>query len=389
MEIIGIVAEYNPFHNGHLYQIQKIKEKYPDSILVAVVSSTFTQRGTVSILNKWTKTKIALDNHIDIVIELPFVYATQSSDIFAKGAVALLNKLKVTRIIFGTERDNLNELSLSADIQLNNKEYHKLVKLYLSKGLNYPTATNKALEDLTGQVVTTPNDLLALSYIKEIKSNNYQIKYENIKRTSSYHGTEINNNITSASNIRKLYQENKDIENLIPYSKEQLYKVDMNKFLPLLKYQIFLNQDNLNKYQTVDEGIEGRIIKYITKSSTYEELINNIKTKRYTSTRIQRILLYALLGITKKDMKDSTKNIPYIRVLGFNNKGKELLSVISNSNKNIDVITSVKKYLDYGNPSKYSKRMLNIDINATNTYTVGYAKDSWANLDYTHNMVIF
>ena len=124
MEIIGIVAEYNPFHNGHLYQIQKIKEKYPDSILVAVVSSTFTQRGTVSILNKWTKTKIALDNHIDIVIELPFVYATQSSDIFAKGAVALLNKLKVTRIIFGTERDNLNELSLSADIQLNNKEYH-------------------------------------------------------------------------------------------------------------------------------------------------------------------------------------------------------------------------------------------------------------------------
>ena len=260
MEIIGIVAEYNPFHNGHLYQIQKIKEKYPDSILVAVVSSTFTQRGTVSILNKWTKTKIALDNHIDIVIELPFVYATQSSDIFAKGAVALLNKLKVTRIIFGTERDNLNELSLSADIQLNNKEYHKLVKLYLSKGLNYPTATNKALEYLTGQVVTTPNDLLALSYIKEIKSNNYQIKYENIKRTSSYHGIEINNNITSASNIRKLYQENKDIDNLIPYSKEQLYKVDMNKFLPLLKYQIFLNQDNLNKYQTVDEGIEGRII---------------------------------------------------------------------------------------------------------------------------------
>ena len=221
MEIIGIVAEYNPFHNGHLYQIQKIKEKYPDSILVAVVSSTFTQRGTVSILNKWIKTKIALDNHIDIVIELPFVYATQSSDIFAKGAISLLNKLKVTRIIFGTERDNLNELSLSADLQLNNKEYHKLVKLYLSKGLNYPTATNKALENLTGQVVATPNDLLALSYIKEIKSNNYQIKYENIKRTSSYHGAEINNNITSASNIRKLYLENKDIANIIPYSKEQ------------------------------------------------------------------------------------------------------------------------------------------------------------------------
>lgn len=358
MEIIGIVAEYNPFHNGHLYQIQKIKEKYPDSILVAVVSSTFTQRGTVSILNKWTKTKIALDNHIDIVIELPFVYATQSSDIFAKGAVALLNKLKVTRIIFGTERDNLNELSLSADIQLNNKEYHKLVKLYLSKGLNYPTATNKALEDLTGQVVTTPNDLLALSYIKEIKSNNYQIKYENIKRTSSYHGTEINNNITSASNIRKLYQENKDIDNLIPYSKEQLYKVGMNKFLPLLKYQIFLNQDNLNKYQTVDEGIEGRIIKYITKSSTYEELINNIKTKRYTYNKISRMLLHILISFTKEEAQNI--NIDYIRLLGFSPNGKHYLNKIK---KELDVplITGYKKNIS---------KVLDIELRTTKIYTL-------------------
>lgn len=358
MEIIGIVAEYNPFHNGHLYQIQKIKEKYPDSILVAVVSSTFTQRGTVSILNKWTKTKIALDNHIDIVIELPFVYATQSSDIFAKGAVALLNKLKVTRIIFGTERDNLNELSLSADIQLNNKEYHKLVKLYLSKGLNYPTATNKALEDLTGQVVTTPNDLLALSYIKEIKSNNYQIKYENIKRTSSYHGIEINNNITSASNIRKLYQENKDIDNLIPYSKEQLYKVDMNKFLPLLKYQIFLNQDNLNKYQTVDEGIEGRIIKYITKSSTYEELINNTKTKRYTYNKISRMLLHILISFTKEEAQNI--NIDYIRLLGFSPNGKHYLNKIK---KELDVplITGYKKNIS---------KVLDIELRTTKIYTL-------------------
>ncbi len=358
MEIIGIVAEYNPFHNGHLYQIQKIKEKYPDSILVAVVSSTFTQRGTVSILNKWTKTKIALDNHIDIVIELPFVYATQSSDIFAKGAIALLNKLKVTRIIFGTERDNLNELSLSADIQLNNKKYHKLVKLYLSKGLNYPTATNKALEDLTGQVVTTPNDLLALSYIKEIKSNNYQIKYENIKRTSSYHGTEINNNITSASNIRKLYQENKDIDNLIPYSKEQLYKVDMNKFLPLLKYQIFLNQDNLNKYQTVDEGIEGRIIKYITKSSTYEELINNIKTKRYTYNKISRMLLHILISFTKEEAQNI--NIDYIRLLGFSPNGKHYLNKIKKE-LDIPLITGYKKNIS---------KVLDIELRTTKIYTL-------------------
>ena len=169
MKIIGIIAEYNPFHLGHLYQIKKVKEKYPDSIVIVVISSSFTQRGDISLLNKWDKTKIALDNGIDLVIELPFVYATQSSDIFAKGAIEILNNLKIDTLIFGTERDNIKDLELLADIQINNKEYQKKVKEYLNKGSNYATATNKALEDITNIKVDTPNDLLALSYIKQIK----------------------------------------------------------------------------------------------------------------------------------------------------------------------------------------------------------------------------
>ena len=149
MHIIGLIAEYNPFHLGHLYQIKKIKEIYPNSILRAVVSSSFTQRGDISLLNKWDKTKIALDNSIDFAIELPFVYATQSSDIFAKGAIEILNNLKIDTLIFGTERDNIKDLELLADIQINNIEYQKKVKEYLVKGSNYATATNKALEDIT------------------------------------------------------------------------------------------------------------------------------------------------------------------------------------------------------------------------------------------------
>lgn len=208
MKVIGLIAEYNPFHNGHLYQINKIKEMYPDSIIIAVVSSSFTQRGDLSVLNKWEKTKIALNNNIDIVLELPFVYATQSSDIFAKGAVSILEKLNIDTLVFGTERDNIEEIKKVADLQLNNKEYDNLVKKYLKEGINYPTATNKAVQKLSGEKIDSPNDLLALSYIKQIKKDNKNIDIINIKRTTSYHGKEIDNNITSATNIRDKYLNN-------------------------------------------------------------------------------------------------------------------------------------------------------------------------------------
>ena len=182
MKSIGIICEYNPFHNGHLYHIKKIKEMYPDYTIILVMSGNFTQRGDVSILNKWDKTKIALDNNVDLVVELPFVYSTQSSDLFAEGAISILNTLKIDTLVFGTERDNISDLEFLADIQINNIEYQDKVKEYLSQGLNYATSTNKALEDLTSIKVDTPNDLLALSYIKQIKKHNYSIEYLNIKR---------------------------------------------------------------------------------------------------------------------------------------------------------------------------------------------------------------
>ena len=159
MKIIGLIAEYNPIHLGHIYQIQKIKELYKNSIIILITNSTFTQRGEVSIINKWDKTKIALDNGIDIVIELPFVFATQSSDIFAKGAVQTLENLHIDTLVFGTEADSIDWLKEVADLQLNNKEYDIKVKKYLDAGLNYPTATNKAIQYLTGNKVNSPNNI--------------------------------------------------------------------------------------------------------------------------------------------------------------------------------------------------------------------------------------
>lgn len=375
MNIIGLIAEYNPFHNGHQYQINKIKEKYPDSILIAVISSSYTQRGDISVLNKWEKTSIALDNQVDLVVELPFVYATQSSDIFARGAIEILNKLKVNKIIFGTERDTLEELILLADTQIKSKEYNKLVKKYQNEGLNYATSTNKALEDLTNIKVSTPNDLLALSYIREIKQNNYTIEYENIKRTIPYHSGQIEENIASASAIRKQYQEGKKISNLIPYSPNKLYKISMSMYYPILKYKILSEDKELKKYQTVEEGIENRIIKYISESNTYEELINNIKTKRYTYNRISRMLLHILTNFTKEEAKNI--KVDYIRLLGFNERGKNYLNKIKKT-LDIPLVIGYKKNIS---------KILDIELRITKIYSL-VASPSLVKEEYRNKPII-
>ena len=162
MNVIGIICEYDPFHNGHKYQIDKIKEQYKDSIIIAIMSSTFTQRGNLSIINKWNKTKCALLNGIDLVIELPYIYSTQSSDLFAHYSIYYLNKLKVDTICFGSESNNKDMLVNNAKIQLNNKDFNLLVQKYMNDGINYPTALNNALKDLGGTSINEPNDLLAL-----------------------------------------------------------------------------------------------------------------------------------------------------------------------------------------------------------------------------------
>jgi len=326
LKTIGIIAEYNPFHLGHLYQINKIKELFPDSIIIAIISTNFTERGDISIINKWNKTKICLENSIDLVVELPTLYATQSSDIFAAAALKILNQFKIDTLVFGSESDNIDIIYKLAETQLNNKEYDLLVKKYLSEGINYPTAMSKALEKLTNIKIDKPNDLLGLSYVKEIIKNNYPIKPISIKRSNDYHADKIENNIISANLIRKLLQENTDITPYIPNNTiKYLYKnITINNAYDLLKYKIINDTNNLQSYLTIDEGIENRIIKYIHKSNTWEELVMNIKTKRYTYNKINRMLLHILLGFKKED---NTKEI-YLRVLGFNQKGRNYLNKI-------------------------------------------------------------
>lgn len=376
MKTIGIIAEYNPFHLGHLYQINKIKEMYPESIIIAIISTHFTQRGDISILNKWDKTKICLENNIDLVIELPTIYATQSSDIFAHSALKILNHFKIDTLVFGTECDDIETLYNLANTQLNNIEYDNLVKDYLSKGINYPTAMSKALNKLTNININKPNDLLGLSYIKEIIKNNYQIEPITIKRSNDYHGEKINNNIISANLIRKLHQENKDITQYIPkITNNYLYKnLSIDTAYDLLKYKIINEINNLDKYLTVDEGIENRIIKYINKSNTWKELVMNIKTKRYTYNKINRMLIHILLDIKKEN---NTKEI-YLKVLGFNELGKKHLNQIK-KNTEIPILSGYKKNIS---------NILDIEFKSTCIYSLITNDNSLIEKEYLNKPII-
>ena len=238
-------------------------------------------------MNKFDKTRIALKEGADIVIEFPYVFSTSSADTFGKYGVRILNSFNIDYLCFGSESCNLDVLKSIASIQINNKCFDKKVKEYLDNGINYPTAVNNAVKDFTGNEVNSPNVLLAISYIKEMISSNYDIKLLPIKRTNNFHDNDSDEDIVSASNIRNKILLGEDISKYVPescyeYLKDFKYN---NKLFELLKYKIISDTD-LSKYVDVDEGIDKRIKKVIHNSNTLDELIINIKSKRYTYNKI-------------------------------------------------------------------------------------------------------
>ena len=232
MDIIGIIAEYNPFHNGHIYHINKIKEMFPNSIIILVLNGYFLERGEISIESLESKTKCALLNKVDIVLELPFIFGSNSADTFSDKALEILNEMKVEKIVFGSESNDIDLLTKEAKNQLK-ENYSNKVKEYLDNGINYPTALNNALNSK----INTPNDLLGLSYIKSIIKNKYNIEPVLIKRTSDYHDKKSNRNIISASNIREKIKNNRDIDKYVPDTK-YINKIDYELYFKLLKYKI-------------------------------------------------------------------------------------------------------------------------------------------------------
>lgn len=407
-EVLGIIAEYNPFHNGHLYHIQKTKELTGAKYVVCVMSGNFVQRGNTSIVDKWSKAKMALANGVDLVLELPTVYSVSSAESFAMGAVKILENLKVVDTLsFGTETQDFAALNNIANVITEEpKEYTNLLKEELKKGISFPKARENALIQYLNDdkryknILNNPNNILGVEYLKALKKLKSNITPVAIKREKVYYNdNSIVDEFASATGIRKLVA-NRDFDGLIKVVPRTCYDIIKKEFevgnivFDIQKYEkeIFyalrkMSISEIAELPDVSEGLENSIKNAANFCNNINDFINIVKTKRYTQTRIQRILIFALLGITKKDVQAAKKVVPYARVLGFNQKGKLLLSGIAQNNPKMQVITSVKRFLDH-NTNRTYKRMLEIDIFGTDVYTLGYSYDSMANLDYTKNMIM-
>lgn len=406
-KVLGIIAEYNPFHNGHLFHLNESKKLTGSSYTVAIMSGNFAQRGNTSIIDKWSKAKSAIECGVDLVVELPVLYSTSSAENFAEGAIKILDSLKVVDYLsFGAETADINLLNNIATV-LNEepKEYKSLLSEELKKGLSYPKARENSLmiylNDIKkySNVLSSPNNILGIEYIKALKKYNSIIqpiampRHESEHNDLNYHG-----NIASSTAIRNITKNNgfDILRKLMPEpSYTNLIKnIKVGHVVPdlsVFEKEIIFNLRKMSIYDIsqlpdVSEGLEFAIKNAANSCNSLVELLNIIKSKRYTQTRIQRILLYSLLGITKKDIAISKKTQPYVRVLGFNEKGKYLISEVAKANPKLNIITSVKKFTDK-NLNRNLKSMLEKDIWATDVYTIGYEYDSWSNLDYTNKII--
>ena len=407
-KVLGIIAEYNQFHNGHLYHLQNSIKLTNADYTIAIITGNFTQRGSTSLIDKWSKAEIAIKNGIDLVIELPLLYSISSAENFAEGAIKILNSLNVVDYLsFGAETDDISTLNVIADtLYREPKEYKNILSHELSKGLSYPKARENALlmylQDIRrfANVLSTPNNILGIEYLKALKKFKSPIMPVAIKRFDvGYNDTTYTENIASATAIRNIVKNNSlDIlKKVVPENSFStiLENIKIGHVLPDLstfEKQIIYNLRSMSieeiaNLPDVSEGLEYAIKNAANSCNSIVEFLSIIKSKRYTSTRLQRILLYSLLNITKKDMQISRKTVPYIRVLGFNERGRYIISEVARQNPKLEIVTSVKKYLDSCN-NRNLQLMLSKDIWSTNVYTIGYEYESLNNLDYTHKMVI-
>lgn len=408
--VLGIIAEYNPFHNGHLHHLAESKKITNSDYCIAIMSGNFTQRGEISIVDKWEKAKMAMANGVDLVIELPTLYAISSAENFASGSIKILNSLGVVDYIsFGSESNDITLLDDIANVlAFEPPQYKTLLSHELARGESYPKARENAvmmyLNDILrfANVLSAPNNILGIEYLKSLKRLKSDIQPLTIKREGAkYNDTSIpsSSRFASATAIRNLCQSTDDItpiQKFIPEAsfnilEENIKKGNFVKNISSFDKEILytlrkMSTAEIANLPDVSEGLEFSLKNAANECNSVVELLSIVKSKRYTQTRLQRILLYAILGITKKDMEMSINTVPYVRVLGFNDKGQELISQISKKNRKLEIITSVKKFMDKKS-NESLKLMMSKDIWATDVYTLGFDYESKANLDYTHKLV--
>lgn len=360
-KILGLVLELNPYHNGHKYFIEKAIELVNPDITIAIISSSFMMRGDPMILDKFSKTKILLDENIDLVLELPFISGTNNSDYFCSNSVNILKQFGITDLCFGAEIENIDLLYKLVELD-NSIEFNNTIKNYLNKGFSYSTSANKTIFELTNDSKLTtlyskPNNTLGIGYLKAIKNTN--ITPHIIKRIdNNYYDETISNELySSATAIRNELKINNDITNYIPNYSYNFYNSTTleNNLFKLLQFKL-INDNNFNNIKGVSEGIENRLISFIN-SNDYDSFINNVITKRYTVNKIKRLILYILLEIPKKYENSYDY---YLRILGMNTNGKKYISKLDKEIKK-QIITTFKNQ---------SNELIDIELKVSKLYGI-------------------
>lgn len=385
MNIVGIIAEFNPMHTGHKYLIDKAKELTSCDTALCIMSGNFTQAGNIAIKDKFTRAKIAIENGFDVVIELPTVYATGSAEYFCNGAINILNSLPIDYICFGSETANIEELQkIAQKLVKNNEAIWNNIAETLKTGVSFAVAReyaiSKVLTPKEVEISTKSNNILAIEYLKNLIKLDSNIVPIAIKRNkSAISATRIRDSIKNNSNINEVKKNTLNYNNIINNP-----IININTFSAIKYAVLSLGKEKIKDIAEVTEGLENKIYDELNNALTYDEFIQNIKSKRYQLSKIKRILNNILLNITKDDFikLQSTDNY-YAHVLAINsNRKKEILSYIT-KNSSIPVITSINdkilKELDIA-----SYESLQLDIKASNIYSI-FSHDT-INKDYTNKI---
>lgn len=382
MKAVGVVVEYNPFHNGHFYHVSQSKNQSSADVVIAVMSGNFLQRGEPAAIDKWHRTEMALKNGVDIVIELPYAFCTGHATFFAEGAIQLLEAIGCTNFAFGSEEGEIHPfLNTFTLLKRYEEQYNALIKQYVSTGISYPQSLYKAYEELRqkeeGHTIdlSKPNNILGYHYIEAAKRLNLRIEPMTIPRIQAGFHDDINTDstIASATGIRKAIFERQSLEEIVQFVPDDTYMlleswqkkyasfIRWETFWPYLRFAILRNTpEQLTRFADVSEGMEFALIKAAKKTNSFNQFMTQIKSKRYTWTRLQRMLTHIFTGITKEQLHNSMKP-SYIRLLGMTKNGQAYLS----KHKKQFQLPLISRVASANDP------MLSLDIRATDMYALG------------------
>lgn len=380
MKIGGIIAEYNPFHNGHKYQIEQFRKQYDITHVVVVMSGNFVQRGDISIIDKFKRSKIAIENGADLIVELPVSYALSSAELFATGGVSILNNLGCVDMISFGSTSNIETLKKVAILSEDIRNSNELLDL-LKSGMTFPMALSKLMEEYSN-ILAEPNNILGLEYIRALNRLNSNIEPSTIIRKNVQHNSNVAiDNFASASYIRELIYKNQDFNKYVPFWNDDFSIASLKSLERVILYKLRTsNVDDIRNTFDVSQGLEYKILQSSRKATSLDSLLFEIKSKRYTLSRIRRIILNLILGISKYD---TSINPPYARVLAMNQNGIEILSKAKKVSK-IPIDTSLAKLQKI---SSECNRFATLESNSTDIYNLCFDQIYPCGTDFTAKII--